>query len=53
MSACAGHEDDDTTRKYLKRGNDEPTGDEVWEDVLEFVGVFDELDEPVQGDANA
>ncbi|NRA69321.1 MAG: site-specific integrase [Pseudobacteriovorax sp.] len=52
VSACLGHEDLDTTMKYLTLAKDAPTGDEIYEDILEFVGVFDELDEPAEGDAN-
>jgi len=52
VSACLGHEDLDTTMKYLTLAKDAPTGDEIYEDILEFIGVFDELDEPAEGDAN-
>mgnify|MGYP000386207823 FL=1 len=52
VSACLGHEDLDTTMKYLTLAKDASTGDEIYEDILEFVGVFDELDEPAEGDAN-
>lgn len=45
VSALLGHEDLATTLKYLKIAQDEPTGDEIYEDVLEFLGVFDDLEE--------
>lgn len=45
VSKCFGHEDVDTTLKYLTIAQDDPTGDEIFEDVLEFSGVFDILDE--------
>jgi hypothetical protein len=30
---------------YLKVAQEQPTGDEIWEDVLDYLGVFDEEDE--------
>ncbi len=42
VSAFLGHEDLSTTLLYLQIAQDKPTGDEIWEDVLDYVGVFDE-----------
>jgi integrase len=54
VSSCLGHADLATTLKYLEIATDAPTGDEIYEDLLEFCGVFDELDNPTNdGDDNA
>jgi integrase len=45
VSDLLGHESLSTTQLYLQIAIDEPTGDEIWEDVLDFVGIFDGLDE--------
>lgn len=45
VSELLGHEDISTTMLYLKIAQNEPTGDEIYEDILDFVGVFDVLDE--------
>ena len=45
VSEVLGHEDIDTTLKYLKIAEDEPTGDEIYEDILGYLGVFDDLKE--------
>jgi integrase len=45
VSALLGHEDLSTTLLYLKIAQGQPTGDEIWEDVLDYLGVFDEEDE--------
>jgi len=52
VSGCFGHEDEDTTLLYLKMAQDEPTGDEIYEDSLDFLGIFDEvsLEELTYGD---
>ncbi|NNN70446.1 tyrosine-type recombinase/integrase [Vibrio sp. 3-2(1)] len=42
VSELLGHEDLSTTLRYLQIAQDKPTGDEIWEDVLDFIGVFDE-----------
>ncbi|MFW1118400.1 hypothetical protein ACEV79_24310 [Vibrio parahaemolyticus] len=42
VSALLGHEDLSTTLHYLQIAQDQPTGDEIWEDVLDYLGVFDE-----------
>ncbi|MEZ8927870.1 site-specific integrase [Vibrio lentus] len=42
VSACFGHEDEATTLMYLKMAQDDPTGDEIYEDVLEYLEFFDE-----------
>ena len=49
VSARLGHADLATTLEYLKIAQDAPTGDEIYEDVLDFLGVFDELDETIFG----
>lgn len=41
VSDCLGHDDEATTLLYLKIAQNEPTGDEIYEDVLDFIGVFD------------
>lgn len=43
VSECFGHDDEKTTLMYLKIAQDEPTGDEIYEDVLDFIGVFEDL----------
>ncbi|WP_273992114.1 tyrosine-type recombinase/integrase [Vibrio parahaemolyticus] len=45
VSSLLGHEDLSTTLLYLKIAQDKPTGDEIWEDVLSYLGVFDSEDE--------
>lgn len=45
VSALLGHEDLSTTLHYLQIAQDQPTGDEIWEDVLDYLGVFDEEEE--------
>lgn len=45
VSECLGHEDEATTLIYLKIAQDEPTGDEIYEDVLDYLGVFDAIEE--------
>lgn len=45
VSAFLGHEDLATTLLYLKIAQEQPTGDEIWEDVLNYLGVFDDEDE--------
>lgn len=42
VSALLGHEDLSTTMLYLEIAQEEPTGDEIWEDVLDYIGVFDD-----------
>ncbi|MEZ9895828.1 site-specific integrase, partial [Vibrio lentus] len=41
VSGFLGHEDLSTTLLYLQIAQDKPTGDEIWEDVLDYLGVFD------------
>jgi integrase len=43
VSDLLGHEYIATTLLYLTIAQDAPTGDEVWEDALDFSGVFDGL----------
>lgn len=45
VSALLGHDDIATTLKYLKIAENEPTGDEIYEDVLDYLGIFDDLKE--------
>ena len=42
VSECLGHEEEATTLLYLKIAQDEPSGDEIYEDILEYVGVFED-----------
>lgn len=44
VSDCLGHEDVVTTSMYLKIAQDTPTGDEIYEDILDYAGVFDDLE---------
>ncbi|MCP4588388.1 site-specific integrase [Pseudoalteromonas sp.] len=44
VSECLGHEDEATTLLYLKIAQDEPVGDEIYEDVLDYLGVFEDLE---------
>nr|WP_075518922.1 site-specific integrase [Moritella viscosa]SHO12221.1 Putative uncharacterized protein [Moritella viscosa] len=43
VSALLGHEDRSTTMEYLKIAQDMPMGDEIYEDVLDYIGVFDDM----------
>ncbi|MEZ8103429.1 tyrosine-type recombinase/integrase [Vibrio bivalvicida] len=45
VSALLGHEDLSTTLLYLNIAQEHPTGDEIWEDVLDYLCVFDEENE--------
>ena len=45
VSEFLGHEDIATTLLYLKIAEGEPTGDEIWEDILDYLGVFQEMEE--------
>ncbi|EDM64709.1 hypothetical protein PE36_22640 [Moritella sp. PE36] len=45
VSGFLGHESLAITLLYLKIAEEEPTGDEIYEDVLEFLGVFDDMGE--------
>ena len=44
ISELLGHEDISTTMMYLKIAQNQPTGDEIYEDVLDYIGVFDCLE---------
>ena len=44
ISDCLGHDDESTTLMYLKMAQDEPTGDEIYEDILDYLGAFENLD---------
>lgn len=44
VSDCLGHSDLSTTLMYLKIAQDDPSGDEIYEDVLDFIGVFDDIE---------
>ncbi len=41
VSECLGHDDEASTHLYLNIAQDNPTGDEIYEDILEFIGLFD------------
>ena len=45
VSGCLGHEEESTTLLYLRMAQDEPTGDEIYEDVLEYLGIFEEMEQ--------
>ncbi|UDM64323.1 site-specific integrase (plasmid) [Pseudoalteromonas piscicida] len=47
VSECLGHGEESVTLMYLKIAQDEPSGDEIYEDILEFIGVFEETDTSV------
>ena len=50
VCALLGHENRKTTMEYLKIAQDMPTGDEIYEDVLVYIGIFDDtLDDGHQG----
>ncbi|MAD17730.1 MAG: integrase [Alteromonadaceae bacterium] len=44
VSALLGHEDRTTTMEYLKIAQDMPLGDEIYEDVLDYIGAFDDIE---------
>ena len=44
VSALLGHEDISTTMEYLKIAQDMPSADEIYEDVLDYIGAFDDLE---------
>ncbi|MBF4264201.1 site-specific integrase, partial [Vibrio anguillarum] len=44
VSALLGHEHRATTIEYLKIAQDMPSADEIYEDVLDYIGAFDELE---------
>ena len=44
VTDCLGHGEESVTLIYLKIAQDEPTGDEIFEDILEFIGAFDNAD---------
>ena len=41
VSKCLGHDDIKNTLLYLKIAQDLPNGDEIYEDVLDYLGLFD------------
>ena len=41
VTSLLGHEDRKTTMEYLKIAQRAPTGDEIYEDVLVYLGVLD------------
>lgn len=51
VSAFLGHEDLETTLLYLKIAEDHPTGDEVWEDILDYLQIFEDLEGELLNDA--
>ncbi|MFV3352545.1 site-specific integrase [Aeromonas veronii] len=44
VSSYLGHEEQSTTLEYLKIAENAPSGDEIYEDVLDYLGLFDDLD---------
>lgn len=44
VSALLGHEDIETTKEYLNIAQDMPSADEIYEDVLNYIGAFDDLE---------
>lgn len=44
VSAMLGHEDRATTMLYLQVAQDMPSGDEIYEDVLDYIGAFDDIE---------
>lgn len=44
VSALLGHEDRVTTLQYLKIAQDMPSADEIYEDALDYIGVFEDLE---------
>lgn len=44
VSALLGHEGRATTIEYLKIAQDMPSADEIYEDVLDYIGAFDDLE---------
>ncbi|OEE16432.1 tyrosine-type recombinase/integrase [Vibrio cyclitrophicus] len=53
VSEFLGHEDIATTLLYLQIAEDQPTGDEIWEDIMDYLGVFQEMIEDGELDNNA
>ncbi|WP_434938106.1 tyrosine-type recombinase/integrase [Shewanella sp. HL-SH8] len=41
VASLLGHEDRQTTMVYLKIAQNAPTGDEIYEDVLSYLGILD------------
>ncbi|HCE3365256.1 TPA: site-specific integrase [Vibrio parahaemolyticus] len=50
VSEFLGHEDLATTMLYLKIAEDHPTGDEIWEDVLDYLDVFSDVEHELLSD---
>lgn len=44
VSAMLGHESREMTMEYLEIAQDMPLGDEIYEDVLDYIGVFDGME---------
>lgn len=44
VAALLGHEDINTTMEYLRIAQDIPSADEIYEDVLDYIGAFDDLE---------
>jgi len=44
VSVMLGHEDRSTTMLYLKIAQDMPSADEIYEDVLDYIGAFDDIE---------
>jgi len=47
VSDLLGHEDIKTTLLYLQIAEDHPTGDEIYEDMLDWAGVFDGFEDSI------
>ncbi|CAK1917644.1 Tyr recombinase domain-containing protein [Vibrio crassostreae] len=50
VSEFLGHDDLATTMLYLKIAEDNPTGDEIWEDVLDYLDVFNDIEHELLAD---
>jgi len=44
VQGLLGHEELETTLKYLKIAQDLPLGDEIYEDILDYIGAFDDVE---------
>ncbi|WP_024599853.1 site-specific integrase [Pseudoalteromonas sp. TAE56] len=47
VASLLGHEDRQTTMEYLKIAQNAPTGDEIYEDVLTYLGVLNGFTEQI------
>jgi integrase len=44
VSDLLGHEDIATTILYLNIAQNKPTGDQIYEDILDYIGIFDDIE---------